>query len=247
MRIITCFICFLPFNYIKIFLLRCLGHKVSFSSKIGVSFIWVNKIEIKSKARIKNFSYIKVNDLKLFEDSFIGSLNYINGPIDIFLERKAGISTQNKIRRSYSPISYGTSELYLGYNSFIVSNHFLDLTRSVCIGKNSIIAGIQSQLWTHGYYHSDNDEDRIRVDGPILIGDNVYIGSNCIFNPGIKISNSIHVGAGSIISKNLVNSGMYVSQQLRYIDNNIEKVKSKLKIVKGFDLIETVYEKDKSL
>ena len=37
---------------------------------------------------------------------------------------------------------------------------------------------------------------------------------------------------------------MYVGQGLRYIDNDLEKVKSKLKEVEDADLIEPVYVKE---
>lgn len=233
----------IPINVIKIFFLRLLGHDVSFKSKIGFSVLFVNTITIGKFAKIGNFNFIKAEELNLEKHSFIGSLNVIKGPIFIHLKSKSGISKQNKIRRANYPITYGNSKLQLGFNSFVVSNHFLDLTKSVTIGENSIIAGVNSQFWTHGYYHADNGTERIRIDGEIKIGDNVYIGSSCIFNPGIKVNNAIHIGAGSVISKNLEKSGMYVNQGLRFIDNNIEKVKSKLEKVNDLDLVEQVYTK----
>jgi acetyltransferase-like isoleucine patch superfamily enzyme len=96
-------------------------------------------------------------------------------------------------------------------------------------------------MWTHGYYHADKGPERIRIDGEIKIGDNVYIGSSCIFNPGVVVSNSIHLGGGSVISKSLVKPGMYVTQGLRFIDNNIESIKNKLESVKEDNLMDNVY------
>ena len=181
----------------------------------------------------------------MFLDKYtsIGNFNIFKGPICVSLLEKSGVSKNNKFRRANSPISYGKSRLELGENSFIVSNHFLDLTRTITIGDNSILAGIRSQLWTHGYYHADTGSDRIRIDGEIHIGDNVYIGSSCIFNPGVKVSNAIHIGAGSTISKNLEKQGMYVGQGLRYIENDLERIKNKLQKVDVKNLVEPVYEK----
>ena len=68
-------------------------------------------------------------------------------------------------------------------------------------------------------------------------------GSGCLFNPGIKIANAIHVGGGTVISKNLEKPGMYVGQGLRFIENNINVVKSKLKKVDDNNLVEEVYYK----
>lgn len=234
----------IPINFLKIFFLRTIGHEISYQARLGFSILLVNRLELDKEARISSFNLIRINHLKLKENSFIGRLNVIYGPMDLRLDTSAGISKRNKIRRAYAPISYGKAMLSLGYNSFIVSNHFLDLTKSVKIGENSIIAGIGSQLWTHGYYHADNGNERIRIDGEIQIGNNVYIGSSCIFNPGVKVSNSINIGAGSTISKNLENPGMYVSQKLRFFENNLEKIKSKLSKVKDYDVVENVYTKD---
>ncbi|MBA6151930.1 acyltransferase [Gelidibacter maritimus] len=233
----------LPLNPVKIFLLRALGHSISYKSHIGISVLYVDKLELRKHSRIKHLNFLKMKKLVLGEESFIGNYNIIKGPMEVSLADKAGISKQNKIRRSYAPISYGRAVLQLGQNTIIVSKHFLDLTKSIYVGDNSIIAGIGSQFWTHGYYHAAQGKDRIRIDGDIHIGNNVYIGSGCIFNPGVKVSDAIHIGAGSVISKNLVDKGMYVSQGLRYIENSIEAIKSKLTKVEGFDLIEQVYTK----
>ncbi len=240
---LTCFFGLFPINRIKILLLNIIGHKIDYSAKIGFSILLVNKLVIEKGASIGNFNLIKIEMVNLKDYSFIKKLNLIKGPFDIILQTKAGISNQNKIRRAAYPVTYGNVHLILGDNSFIVSNHILDLTRSVTIGTNSIIAGIRSQIWTHGYYHADTGSKRIRIDGEVKIGDNVYVGSGCIFNPGVKVGNSIHIGAGSVISKNLTEKGMYVNQALRFIDNNMNKVKDKLTKVNEDFLMETVYTK----
>jgi hypothetical protein len=44
-----------------------------------------------------------------------------------------------------------------------------------------------------------------------------------------------------VISKSLVKPGMYVTQGLRFIDNNIESIKNKLESVKEDNLMDNVY------
>jgi acetyltransferase-like isoleucine patch superfamily enzyme len=242
-KVLTFLIGFIPINIIKIFLLRIVGHSISYKSYIGFSVLLVSKMEIQNNARIKHFNILKFDKLFMEYDSFIGNFNLINGPLEIYLKSEAGISKQNKIRRAYAPISYKKSALFLGKNSIVVSNHFLDLTRSIYIGDNSIVAGINSQFWTHGYYHANKGPDRIRIDGEVRIGDNVYVGSGCIFNPGVTVGNAIHIGTGSVISKDLKESGMYVGQALRFIDNNLDLIKSKLNKVEEDGLVEIVYTK----
>jgi len=84
---------------------------------------------------------------------------------------------------------------------------------------------------------------RIRIDGEIHIGKNVYIGSRCIFNPGIRVEDAIHVGAGSCVSKDLLEAGMYVAQPLRFIRNDIDSIKQRLSKVTVEGLSDIVYSK----
>lgn len=241
--VLTFFSGIIPIPILRKIFLNILGHDVSYNSKLGINVLLIKKVQLKKGSKLGHFNFIKINELLLDEEAFIKSFNYLKGPFALKLGFKSGISRQNKIRRSYPPISYGYSCLELGTNTFIVSNHFLDLTRSIKIGDNSIVAGTNSQLWTHGYYHDNQGHERIRIDGEVIIGNNVYIGSSCIFNPGVKVSDAIHIGAGSVISKNLEESGMYVSQGLRFVSKSIDDIKSKLQKVEGENLVEDVYYK----
>lgn len=242
-KIITLFIGLIPIGIIRKLFLNLIGHKVSYKSKLGLNILYINYIKLEEGSRVGNFNLIASKSLHLETDSFIKRLNYFKGPFKVYLSHKSGISNSNKFRRANYPISAGEASLYLGKNSFIVSNHFIDLTRSVSFGDNSILAGINTQLWTHGYYHANEGPDRIRIDGDIEIGNNVYVGSRCLFNPGVKVRDAIHIGAGSVISKNLEQSGMYVSQELRYLKNDINTIKEKLHRVQDNGLVEHVYSK----
>jgi len=131
----------------------------------------------------------------------------------------------------------------LGEHSKITSSHRFDMMRSILIGCNTVIAGIATQFWTHGYVHKKNNS-RYRVDGEIKIGDNVYIGSNSIINAGLMINNNITVGSNSVVSKSLKDEGLYVSQPLRYINVDFDKKTKTLKKITNDKLVEQVYEKE---
>ena len=217
-----------------------MGKKV----KIGFSFIKAKQITLGDNVKIGHLNLILNKSITLNNDAYIGYLNVLKGPFNLELDKKAAIGNKNYITRSNLGITYGESDLILGELTKITTGHHIDLTQSISFGKFSILAGVRSQMWTHGYYHSNTGKDRIRIDGQITIGDNVYIGSGCIFNPGVTVANAIHIGGGSVISKNLKKPGMYVGQGLRYIDNDLEKVKYKLKKVKEPNLVESVYVKE---
>ncbi len=242
-RIIAGFLVFILPSFLGVLVLKSLGHKVSLKTKIGFSFIISKSISIEKNVKIGHFNLIIVDKLNLANNVRIGYLNILKGPFDVLLKDRAAIGNKNYFTRGRKGITFGESKLTLGELTKITTGHHIDLTQGISIGNFSIIAGVRSQMWTHGYYHANIGKDRIRIDGEIHIGDNVYVGSGCIFNPGVKIANAVHIGGGSVISKDLNNLGMYVSQELRFIDNSFEKVKKKLEKVDDFDLVEEVYKK----
>jgi len=187
-----------------------------------------------SKSASIGFSWVRVDELIMSENSRIGNLNIIKGPMKVFIKRKGQIGNRNVVTRAGNGITWGESILEIGLNSKITAEHKIDLCRSVSIGDNSILAGLKTQIWTHGYAHLKNG-NRYRVDGSVSIGSNVYIGSSCIINGGICISDNITTGSGSCVSKDLKDPGLYVSAPLRFIEkdnthipNNLIKVNSNL-------------------
>lgn len=224
-------------------ILRLLGYSLGKNVKIGFSFLFINKLTLEDNVKIGHLNLILNNEIFCSERSKIGYLNILKGPFILKLSKRAAIGNKNYLTRGNIGITYGASVLKLGELTKITTGHHIDLTRSITFGAFSILAGVRSQMWTHGYYHADTGKDRIRIDGEIFIGNNVYIGSSCIFNPGIRVSNAIHIGGGSIISNDLQEPGMYVGQKLRFLKKNIEDVKAKLFKIEEDNLIEKVYKK----
>ncbi len=229
------------------FLLRIigplLGFKIGKNSRVGFSFLLFDRLEINDNVKIGHFNLIRCTNIKLRNSSYIKNFNIIHGPINLILNEKAAIGKNNYLRRSFGNVVYGKSTLELGVLTKITANHFIDLTRSIKIGDYSIVAGVRSQFWTHGYLHDKTGPGRFRIDGEIIIGNNVYIGSNVVINAGVNVANAITIGSNSTVSKSLNKSGMYVSQGLRFIKNDYDEVKSKLLKIEYKDLIEDVYEK----
>jgi acetyltransferase-like isoleucine patch superfamily enzyme len=240
---ITGLLCFTLPSFLLRYILRFLGHKIGQNAKIGFSFLFVKEIEINENAIIGHFNLFLNDKIILNDYSLIGYLNIFKGPFTLNLKQKAAIGNKNYITRARLGVTYGDSALVLGELTKVTVGHHLDLTRSIIFGDFSILAGIRSQLWTHGYYHSDTGSERVRIDGEIIIGNNVYVGSGCIFNPGVTVASAIHIGGGSVISKDLEKPGMYVGQRLRHIENDLNKIKGKLKKIDNDNLIEPVYTK----
>lgn len=244
MKFITAILCFLLPVKLFFWLLNLLGHKVHHSARIGFSFLLVPKITLKEKARIGHFNFIKVNSLSIDKEGYIEKYNKITGPIDVLLHETAAIGNSNRIYRAPIGVSYGNAILQIGVLSKITGNHRIDCTRSVRMGDYSILAGHNSQLWTHGYTHDKEGPGRYRVDGEIEIGNNVYIGSMCVINAGLTIADKVVVGSNSCVSKSLIEQGTYVSQALRFIPYDPTlNAKANYTKIEGSLVCEEVYEK----
>lgn len=92
----------------------------------------------------------------------------------------------------------------------------------ITIGKNCII--------THSSIQAHDASTKLALGyskvARISIGDNCYIGWNCIILPGVEIGNNVIIGAGSIVTRNIPNGSVACGNPARVIgtyDNYIEK------------------------
>ena len=217
--------------------------RISNTASVGFSWVNIGSLSMQEGSRIGHCNIILCDALKMDKKAAIGFMNIIVGPLSLYIKKLGQIGNRNVVSRAGKEVSWGESVLTIGINSKVTAEHKLDLCRSIKLGDNSVIAGLRSQLWTHGYVHLSTGA-RYRVDGSIDIGSNVYIGSSCIINGGVSISDNIAVGSGACVSKNLSLSGMYVSHQLRHIERNNDVVSDGLTRVEG-NLCEHVYVKEK--
>lgn len=53
--------------------------------------------------------------------------------------------------------------------------------------------------------------------GPVVIADNVFIGTGCILLPGVTIDSNVIIGAGSVVSGHVAGDGIYIGSPMRRI------------------------------
>ena len=234
---------FIPPCKMKNAMLRLLGWEIATGCKLGFSWVHAGTIRFAANSHIGHCNFISIDAVFLSENSYIGHLNRVVGPLFLVLSEFAGIGNKNRVIRAKRGVVWGRSILKVGKWSKITSEHVVDCTRSVILGDFSTIAGCRSQLWTHGYLHAPQGLDRFRVDGPIRIGNNVYIGSACVVNAGVRVADAITVGAASCIARSLDVPGLYVSQPLRHIELDYEEAANRHPEVRVDGLVERVVNK----
>ena len=217
-------------NFIKKSLLNFFGHDIHRNAKIGMVLLGKEIVlKLDSDTHIHSFNFLSCFDLYLRRGSKINCFNLFSGAFSADLGEGASIGRVNRFKNSGMRLEAKNCSFSIGKGSNITSFHYLDLTDSILIGENSVVGGSHSQFWTHGFRHFDKGMVRLRVDGEIKIGDGVYIGSRVLLNPGVAVGDCVSVGAGAVVSKDLLVSGMYVSERLRMIELDDENFYSKYK------------------
>jgi acetyltransferase-like isoleucine patch superfamily enzyme len=90
--------------------------------------------------------------------------------------------------------------LHIGNNVFINRGVSIAAVNSIHIGNNCLIGdmvSIQDSDW-----HEVNQNQGVKIS-KIYIGNNVWIGRNCIILPGVSIGDHSVIAAGTIVSKDI--------------------------------------------
>lgn len=115
------------------------------------------------------------------------------------------------------------SDLNIGKNVSFGGNVLLMGGGKITIGDDTMIAaGAIIHSTTHDYtLHPMNE---VRIDKDTIIGNHVWIGTGAIVLPGVEIGDYSVVGAGSIVTKNVLPGEIVVGVPAKKIkQRNIPK------------------------
>lgn len=212
-RKVTAFlIAFTPFNSLRVFFYRnLLGYRIAPGCRIGMfNYINVDYCSI-GRAAIGILNFIEVNELVLEDGARLSRLNRFK----MFKQMRLGsgsVILSNNIffgtRRGISPFK-DHENVTVGKDCIITNGHLFDLSDSINLGDNVTVGGAGCQFWTHSF-----GLNHIKMQAPITIGDDVYFGARCIMTPGVSIVGGVSIGAGTIVSKSILEPGFYVSSCL---------------------------------
>lgn len=130
----------------------------------------------------------------------------------------------NKILRLISGHKYITgtlsstkqSNLTIGNNVSFGGNVLLYGNATINIGDNTMIAyGVIIHTSTHDY--NSHPMWQKRIDQPVKIGHDVWIGTGAIILPGVIIEDYAVVGAGSVVTSNVPKGAIVVGNPARII------------------------------
>lgn len=191
LRMLIQILCFIfPWQIRRLLLIKLLDFELDPTSRLGFSIIDANRVKLNKFSRIGGLNIFKgLEALELLEEARIGNFNYFSAVPKTALSKFIHCE-----KRSPS--------LLLKEGAAITSRHFFDCNDSIEIGAMTIIAGADSQFWTHEIDVLENQQ----VTKPIKIGNFCYVGTRCTFLAGVSLPSHSVVAAGSLVRGVYANS-----------------------------------------
>lgn len=139
---------------------------------------------------------------------------------DLFKQSGKKIQIEPPFHTDYGCNTVIGENFYSNYDCII-----LDIA-NVKIGNN-VMFGPRVSLYTAGHpIDAVIRNEHYEYGKPITIGNNVWVGGNVVFNPGVTIGDNVVIGSGSIVTKDIPSNVIAVGNPckvLREINNQDKK------------------------
>lgn len=168
-------------------------YRIGRGVRIGLVILDAEAVDLGDGTEIGHLNLVtRVGSLVTGKSVRIGSLNIIRGGERVQLADYAEVMRLNVLNAipDHDCTTRPLSRLEIGAGSVVVSGHRIDFTDQVTIGRNVIVGGRSSSLWTHNRQQT----------APIEIGDFCYLGSEVRLAPGARLAPRCILGLGSVLT-----------------------------------------------
>jgi carbonic anhydrase/acetyltransferase-like protein (isoleucine patch superfamily) len=169
------------------------GYRLGPRVRIGWSLLDAQELDLAEGTHIAHFNLItRVGRFKTGPYARIGTLNIIRGGERVSLGDYSEVIRLNVLNAipDHDCTTEPESVLEVAAGTVITSGHRIDFTDKVTLGRNVIVGGRSSSLWTHNRQET----------APIEIGDFCYLGSEVRLAPGAKLPEECILGLGSVLA-----------------------------------------------
>lgn len=153
--------------------------------------------------KILYFNRISFKDIPKMNNSF---------KIAIKKKSKLEIGKKFRTRNNISIRIYDLGKVKIGNNCFLNDNCSINCQDEIVIGDN-VICGQNVMFFDHDHDYRNNIKNFVKKK--ITIGNNVWIGANCIVLKGVSIGDNVVVGAGSVIKGDIKSNTLYYEKKER--------------------------------
>ncbi len=175
---------------------RLFGYRIDPTARIGLTILDAGEVEVGESVTVGHGNLVlRVGRLTIGAHARVGVLNVLRGGDEIAIGRYVDILRRNELTSIVGPdpVTVPDPRLTIGDGSVVTDGHRLDFTDRLELGRQVIIGGRASSLWTH---------NRQRT-APVVVGDGTYVGSECRMAPGAVVPARSIVALGSVVSGRL--------------------------------------------
>jgi acetyltransferase-like isoleucine patch superfamily enzyme len=202
--VVLALVAFLP-SLLKRPLYRLLfGYRIGPGVRIGLSLLDASVVSLSDGTWIGHLNLVtRVGRFDTGRHSRVGMLNVLRGGERVTLGDYSEVMRFNVLNAipDHDCTTEPESVLEVGAGTVITSGHRIDFTDRVTLGKNVIVGGRNSSLWTHNRQET----------APIEIGDFCYLGSEVRLAPGAKLPDECVLGLGSVLTGEIKESRSLVA------------------------------------
>jgi acetyltransferase-like isoleucine patch superfamily enzyme len=169
------------------------GYEIAPNARIGLAMIDAERVVLGAGSHIGHLALItRVGSLEVGSFGRVGDFNVIRGGERVHLGAYSSVMRFNVLNAipDHDCTTEPQSVLEVGAGAVITQGHRIDFTDRVTLGKNVIVGGRSSSLWTHNRQET----------APIEIGDYCYLGSEVRLAPGAKLPDECILGIGAVLT-----------------------------------------------
>ncbi|GJL55793.1 MAG: transferase [Nitrospirales bacterium] len=164
----------------------------SLCKKVGAGVVWGRNISLRHPGKIELGDRVAIDDYCLV-DAKGGEAQGITIGNDVLVARSSIIQAKN------GPIVIGDS-------CSIGSQCQLSSVGGITLGRSVMMAG-QCYIGGGRYHTADREipmmEQGLYSQGPVVIGNDVWIGSGVIVQDGVRIGNGCVIGSGAVVTEDI--------------------------------------------
>lgn len=160
---------------------------------------------------VKTYIYKILNPKKIY---FKG-IPKLNSSFKIAIKKKSKLFLGKGFRSRYNVSFriYNSGKIKIGDNCFFNDGCSLNCRDEIEIGRN-VICGQNVMFFDHDHDYK-NDINNF-ITKKITIGNNVWIGANCIILKGVTIGDNVVIAAGSVVNRNIKSNLVYYQEKISH-------------------------------
>lgn len=161
--------------------------------------------------KIIYFNRIKFNSIPKISNGFLFAIKKKSFLI---------IGKSCRTRKNFNVRIYDEGKIILGDNCFFNDNCSLNCRKKIVVGNN--FKSGQNLLIFDNDHDYKGDIDSYVCD-EVVIGNNVWIGANCIILKGVHIGNNVVIAAGTIVKENVEDNCIYFNERKSKVKKVVKK------------------------